>query len=103
MVSQSDGWKYCIARSYHCGHSESYGTGGTKSRPSANTCDAESLGGTWVDTWLFDESPTAMSIDSACANVLDMKQNMTTAVKTRRRRDKRWGYEGITSRFREVN
>jgi len=31
-----------------------------------------------------------------------MKQNMTTAVNTRRMRGKRWGYEGIKTRFRGV-
>ena len=53
--------------------------------------------------WLFDEPPTDVSIDSAKAKVPDMKQKTTTAVNTRRMRGKRWGYEGITSRFREVN
>ena len=32
-----------------------------------------------------------------------MKPKMTTAVKTRRTRGKRWGYEGINSLFRGVD
>jgi hypothetical protein len=54
-------------------------------------------------TWLFGEAPTAVSTDSAIAKVLDIKQSTTTAVNTRRTRDKRWGYEGIKTLFREVN
>lgn len=92
-----------MARSYHWGQRESYGTEGRKSRPSASTCETTSVGGPCVETWLFDELPTAVSTDSAIAKVLDIKQNMTTAVNTRRTRDKRWGYEGIKTLFREVN
>ena len=102
MVFQSAGEKYCIARSYHCGHSEPYGVGGTKSRPSIKTCDP-SLADTFrtID-WLFDESPVDSSTDLAIAKVLDMKPKSTTTVNTRRMRDKRWGYEGIKTRFRGV-
>jgi len=41
-------------------------------------------------------------MDWAMAKVPDIKQNTTTAVNTRRMRGKRWGYEGIKSRFRGV-
>ena len=50
----------------------------------------------------FDESPVDSSTDLAIAKVPDIKQNMTTAVNTRRMMGKRWGYEGIQTRFRGV-
>jgi hypothetical protein len=57
----------------------------------------------WVIAWLSDGTVESGWMDSAIAKVPDMKPKMTTAVNTRRMRGKRWGYEGITSRFREVN
>jgi hypothetical protein len=50
----------------------------------------------------FDESPADSSTDLAIAKVPDIKQKSTADVNTRRMRGKRWGYEGIKTRFRGV-
>jgi hypothetical protein len=102
MVFHSAGEKYCIARSYHCGHSEPYGIGGTKSRPSITTCDLGPADTFRMIDCFFDESPVDSSTDLAIAKVPDIKQKSTAAVNTRRTRGKRWGYEGIKTRFRGV-
>jgi hypothetical protein len=63
------------------------------------TSSADTL---WVIAGSFGELTVDSSTDLAKAKVLDMKPKMTTAVNTRRMRDKRWGYEGIKTRFRGV-
>ena len=102
MVFHSAGGKNCIARSYHCGHIEPYGIGGTKSRPSIITCDASPADTFRMTDCFFDESPADSSTDLAIAKVPDIKQKSTADVNTRRMRGKRWGYEGIKTRFRGV-